>query len=132
MAEAGSAPGPGMAQLARRMRLRVLALMALLALGVALAGWQTVAWPGNAVLTVVLLAPLALPLPGILRADRRTFAWATLCVAPYFVFGLTELVANPAVRAFAGATVLTSLALVAALVAYLRLTRPATGAADAQ
>lgn len=114
------------------MRLRVLALMALLALGVVLAGWRTVAWPRNAVLTVVLLVPLALPLPGILRADRRTFAWATLCMAPYFVFGLTELVANPAVRAFAGATVLTSLALVAALVAYLRLTRPATDVPGAQ
>lgn len=71
----------------------------------------------------VLLAPLLLAAPGLLRRDRRTFAWATLCLTPHFVFALTELVANPAIRGLAAAMLLLALALVVALVAYLRLTR---------
>ena len=55
--------------------------------------------------------------------ERRTYAWATLCVTPYFVYGLTEIVANPALRGVA-LMLLASLGLVAALIANLRLTRP--------
>ena len=54
---------------------------------VVLAVGLDVAWPRSLLLGAVLLLPLALPLPGILRAQRRTFAWATLCVTPYFVYG---------------------------------------------
>ena len=64
--------------------------------------------------------PLALPLPGMLRRRRRTYAWATLCLTPHFVYALTELVANPALRLHAGAMLVLSLALMVALVAYLR------------
>jgi uncharacterized membrane protein len=59
-----------------------------------------------------------------LRGDRRTHAWATLCVAPYFVYGVTETVANPAVRVAAAAILFASFAHFVALVAYLRATRP--------
>jgi uncharacterized membrane protein len=72
-----------------------------------------------------MLLPLLLPLPGILRGTPRTFAWATLCVAPYFVYGLTEVVANPALRVAAGAILFASLAWFASLVYGLRVTRQA-------
>ena len=111
------------ARAANRMRLRALALMLLLAASVVLAACLSFAWPRNLVVSVLMLVPLALPAAGIVRSRRRTFAWATLCIAPYFVYGLTELVANPAVRTIALAMLLASLGLMAVLVAYLRLTR---------
>ena len=74
-------------------------------------------------LVLLLVAPLVATLPGLLRSDRRTFAWATLCVTPHFVYALTEAVANPAIRALAAAMLGLSLGLVVALIAYLRLTR---------
>jgi len=112
------------ASAARSMRLRALVLMLLLAGSVVLAVTKTVAWPHSLLASAVLLLPLALPLPGIVRAHRRTFAWATLCITPYFIYGLTELVANPEVRPIALGMLVASLGVVAALIAYLRLTRP--------
>ena len=112
------------ARAASRMRVRALGLMLLLAGSVVLAAGLSFAWPRSLVVCVLMLVPLALPLAGMVRSRRRTFAWATLCIAPYFVYGLTELVANPAVRTIALAMLLASLALMAVLVAYLRLTRP--------
>jgi uncharacterized membrane protein len=81
------------------------------------------AWPGSLARLSVLLVPLLLPLPGLLRGQRRTYAWATLCVTPYFIYGLTEVIANPAVRAPAGAILFASLAWFVTLVNYLRVTR---------
>ena len=90
------------------------------------------AWPGSLLRVAVLLVPLLMPLPGLLRGQRRTYAWATLCVTPYFIYGLTEVIANPAVRAPAGAILFASLAWFVTLVHYLRVTRaPRTGAPQA-
>ncbi|MDH5176451.1 MAG: DUF2069 domain-containing protein [Gammaproteobacteria bacterium] len=72
----------------------------------------------------LLVVPLVITLPGILQRNRRTYAWATLCVTPHFVYALTEVVANPAIRLLAAAMIAVALALTLALVAYLRLTRP--------
>ena len=102
----------------------VLALMAMLGASVAIAAWSTFVWPERLFIGAALLIPLVLPIPGILRAERRTFAWATLCVTPYFIYGFTEIVANPVLRGVALVMLLASLCLVGALVAYLRLTRP--------
>jgi len=71
----------------------------------------------------LLVAPLAIAVPGMLVRNRRTFAWATLCVTPHFIYALTEIVANPSIRVLAASMLVLSLALVVALVAYLRLTR---------
>jgi uncharacterized membrane protein len=49
-------------------------------------------------------------------------------VAPYFVYGVTEVIASPAVRGAAAAILFASLAWFVALVAYLRLSRPGPGA----
>lgn len=75
----------------------------------------------------LFVVPLLAPLPGLVRAHRRTYAWATLCVIPCFVIGLTEAVAQPATRAWSGSCLALALTLFVALIAYLRLTRPATG-----
>jgi uncharacterized membrane protein len=78
---------------------------------------------GTALLAAALLLPLALPVPGILSRTRRTYAWATFCVVPHFVYGLTEVVANPTLRGVAALIVVLATALTVALVAYLRFTR---------
>ena len=67
--------------------------------------------------------PLLAPLHGLLRGSRYTHAWATLCVLPYLVIGITESVANASVRLWAGLMLATSLLLFVGLVAYLRVTR---------
>jgi uncharacterized membrane protein len=100
-----------------------LAAAAVLAACIAAASLRSAPWPANVIWTLVLLLPLAAPLPGLIRGERRTYAWATLCVAPYFIYGVTEVIANPAVRGAAGAILFASLAWFVALVGYLRLSR---------
>jgi uncharacterized membrane protein len=109
----------------RRARRIALAAAAVLAGCVAAASLRSAPWPANLGWTIALLLPLVAPLPGLIRGVRRTYAWATLCVAPYFVYGVTEVIANPAVRGAAGAILFASLAWFVALVGYLRLSRGA-------
>jgi uncharacterized membrane protein len=101
-----------------------LAAAALLAACVAAAALHGAAWPANLAWLAVLLIPVLLPLPGLWRRTRRTCAWATLCVAPYFAYGTTEVIANPAVRVEASAILFASLAWFVSLVYCLRVTRP--------
>ncbi|HVN41552.1 MAG TPA: DUF2069 domain-containing protein [Steroidobacteraceae bacterium] len=116
------APLPS-AQAAARARQATLLAMAVLGTAVALALLRSLhGWTG-ALLGALILAPLAAPLPGILRRQRRTFAWATLCLTPYLIYGVTESVSNPSVRWIAAVVLMASLAMFVALVAYLRLTR---------
>ena len=75
-------------------------------------------------LAAVLTLPLLAPLHGVVHRNRHTFAWATLCVIPYFVLGLTESVANPAGRIWSGTCLALAFALFGTLIGYLRLTRP--------
>jgi uncharacterized membrane protein len=108
---------------AERARGLVLALLALLAVTSALAAHfgersTLTFW----LLVLFLLGPLALALPGLLARRRRTYAWATFCITPHFIYSLTEIVANPAIRPLAAAIFVIALAEVIALVAYLRLT----------
>jgi uncharacterized membrane protein len=116
--------GPNPQAGALRAQRAVLATVVVLAACVVVAALRSAPWPGNLVMATALVAPLALPLPGILRRQRRTFAWATLCVTPYFIYGTTEVIANPRLRLASGAILIASLALFVSLVAYLRLTRP--------
>ncbi len=74
---------------------------------------------------VVLTCPLWAPLRGLLRHSRKTYAAATLCVIPYFILGVTEAVANPERRVWAGACLALALLLFVALILYLRSTNPA-------
>jgi uncharacterized membrane protein len=113
-----------MATLAARARTAVLALLLSLLAVVGLLIAREASGPASAAMLVLfLLVPLLLPLPGVWRAERRTYAWATLCLTPHFVYALMEIVANPALRSITAAMLLLGTALAIALVAYLRLTR---------
>jgi len=107
----------------RQARNVALSAAAVLAMCVASAALRSAPWPANLGWTIALLLPVAAPTPGILRGIRRTYAWATLCVAPYFIYGVTEVIANPAVRGAAATILFASLAWFVALVWYLRLSR---------
>lgn len=72
-------------------------------------------------LCVVFTCPLWAPLRGLMRRDRKTFAWATLCVIPYFILGVTEAVANPGRRVWAGLCLALALAIFVSLILYLRV-----------
>lgn len=106
---------------ARRLTLAAVVLLGACVVAAALPAFS---WPTSLARLAILLVPLLLPLPGLLRGQRRTYAWATLCVTPYFIYGLTEVIANPAVRAPAGAILFASLGWFVTLVIYLRATRP--------
>jgi len=117
--------------LARRLRLArhaALGAAAVLAACVAWAALRSAPWPANLGWTIVMLLPVAAPIPGIIRGVPRTYAWATLCIAPYFIYGITEVIANPAVRGAAAAVLFAGLAWFVALVWYLRLSRGGTAA----
>ena len=75
------------------------------------------------VVGVALALPLAVGIPFLYSAYRRSFAWLTLALAPSLVLGLTEVVANPAMRSWAALVLLAVIAAFALLVAYLRATR---------
>jgi uncharacterized membrane protein len=111
---------------ARRTQGLVLIINALLAATVI--GWTwaaTSSWPARLLLMVVNLLPIALPLRGVLRRDRRTYAWSTFSVLPYLVFAITEAVATPQMRPWSGACVTLAFAWFVALIAALRASRPA-------
>ena len=74
---------------------------------------------------VVLTVPLWAPMRGLMRGTRKTYAWATLCVIPYFVLGVTEAVANPERRVWAAICLVLAFALFVGLILYLRVTNPA-------
>jgi uncharacterized membrane protein len=59
-----------------------------------------------------------------MRRDRRTYAWATLCVIPYFILGVTEALANPERRLWSGLCLAFALLLFSTLILYLRVTNP--------
>lgn len=111
---------------AKRARRGVLAAMSVLGLLVVVATLRSSPWPANLFLVIAWLVPVLLPLRGLFAGSRRTYAWATLCVAPYLIAGVTEIIANPALRTFASFITLASLAWFAALIWYLRVTRSET------
>jgi len=112
---------------ARHARQATIGLQFLLLLCIVL--WRVLTWPTpqGAAWAVVLCLPLLLPLRGLLRGHRYTYAWATLCVIPYFVVGITESVADPRVRGWAAACLTLSLALFASLIVFIRTTKPSAG-----
>ena len=109
----------------RLLRALALAGMGLLTLATVFAALYTA--DSSAGLWAMLLAlslPLLLPLPGMVRGRRRTYAWATLCLLPGLVYGLTEVVANPAARLPAAVVLFLCVIEFVVLVAFLRATRP--------
>lgn len=111
-------------------RIGNVALALLFALMAVVAAWQCSYGlsPQRLLTVVVLTCPLWSPLRGLLRRNRKTYAWTTLCVIPYFVLGTTEAIANPERRVWAALCLGLALALFAALILYLRATNPARSA----
>jgi uncharacterized membrane protein len=104
----------------------MLGCYAALALIVVLWIWDDAAsrWFVRAGWTAVALVPLALPLRGLLRRDRRAYAGATLCAIPYLVVALTESVATPERRVWAGVCLVLAFSWFVLLIAALRTSRP--------
>ena len=73
---------------------------------------------------LVFSLPLLAPLHGLWRGERYTYAWATLCVLPYFIIGISESVASPTLRTWAQWLLAASLFWFFALIAFLRFSRP--------
>lgn len=95
------------------------------AVALSLLAWRLAGYP--LLLCAIAVLPLLAPLPGLARQQRRTYAWATLFAAPYLAFALTELLANPAARWVAGASLLLVFAWFCAMVLFLRATRAPRG-----
>jgi len=102
-------------------RARSLSIALWVALCVSLLAWALAGYPW--LLCTLAVAPLLTPLPGLLRGQRRTFAWASLFTVPYLAFAITELLANREARMVAGATLLLVFAWFCSLVLFLRLSR---------
>src|SRR3954453_416503 len=73
---------------------------------------------------ILCTTPLWIPLPWLWRGNRKTYAAFTLCVIPYLIAGITEAVASPRWRGWAGFVLCLSFLLFVSLIAYLRVTRP--------
>lgn len=109
--------------LAKRLRIAVTATVA--ALVASLIAWRAMTGfsTGDLVLVAILTLPVAIAVPKLLAGNRRTYAWMTLAVTPFLVVAITEAVANPASRAWAGLCLMVALVLFVLLIGYLRVTR---------
>lgn len=81
---------------------------------------------GGVVSAVLSAVPLVAFVPFLAHGNRRSYAALTLCLTAYLTLALMELVANPAARAWASATILVSFGLFVLTIAYLRATRPSS------
>lgn len=112
-----------MAELTSRVHLWAVAAVA--ALASCVAAWIVVGASAPAALVFGSLAvvPLLVLLAALVRKRRRAFAAGTLCLIPYLVLALTELIANPAARVWAAGTLILAFAAFVACIAYLRVSR---------
>jgi uncharacterized membrane protein len=106
---------------------RTLALALLAALLTLFVVWHAARFSARTALLAGTLAVLPwLPvIPGLYRRRAKTQVLALLLTTPYLGYGLMEVLANPGARVYAAATVFLAFALALALVANLRLNRPA-------
>ncbi len=102
-------------------RARVIALGAWAAVAASLLAWPLAGYPWR--LCALATLPLLAPLHGLATGRRYTYAWATLFAVAYLVFALTEVLANPAARWVAGASLLLVFTWFCTMIAYLRFSR---------
>ncbi len=67
--------------------------------------------------------PLLFPLPGLLSGRRYTYKWVGFLMLLYFCVGVSESMANPALRGYGIVTTMASLALCLGAVYYTRFLR---------
>ena len=75
---------------------------------------------------IVASLPLLVPLPGLIRGHPYTYKWVGFLALIYFCVGISELMANPALRIYGFGTLLGSVALFLAAIYYTRFLRQAT------
>lgn len=109
--------------LAARLRIAVIANAAVLVYSLIAWRARTGMSAADVVLIAILTMPLVIALPKLLAGNRRTYAWMTLAITPYLVVAMTEAIANPASRFWAGLCLMVALLLFVLLIAYLRVTR---------
>jgi uncharacterized membrane protein len=97
-----------------------LTLVSLAALLASMAVWWFPSTHSGTVIALLLIAPLLLPLPGLLRGKPYTHAWTSLLALFYVLLSMTEVLANPQERIAAGAVLLASLLLFSGCVLYVR------------
>lgn len=102
---------------------RILALAGLMALAGSLFYWYGQLLPSalGAWLPMLLVAPLLLPLPGLIRGRAYTHAWTSLLSLLYIVWALTEILATPAARPAAYPAFFSGLALFTGCLMFVRL-----------
>lgn len=107
----------------QRTRIAVLSTIALLIAG--LIAWRASDGlsAGEVVLIVVLTLPVLFALHRLRAGHRRTYAWMTLAVTPFLIVSITEAVADPDGRIWAGLCLMMAFVLFVLLIAYLRVTR---------
>ena len=107
----------------RRVRVVVVALTVLLIL--LLCAWIVATKPSaiRMILAAFVTAPLWLCLPKLIEGHRRTCAALTLVLVPYLVVAVTEAVANPLARPWAGAVLFVAFASFVCVIGFLRVSR---------
>lgn len=81
-----------------------------------------------ALISVIGVTPWLMLSRGLWRGRRESHGAALLLTSPYLAYGLTEVLANPGARPYAGATVLLAFGIAVASLAYQRLTQPRAAA----
>ncbi len=71
--------------------------------------------------------PLLIPLPGLIRGRRYTYKWVGFLTLLYFCIGVSETMANPALRIYGIGTILGSVALFLSAIYYSRFLRRSEG-----
>lgn len=100
---------------------RALTIWLWAAVSLSLLAWTLVGYPK--LLCVIGVLPLLLPLNGLVRGRRYTYAWATLFAIPYLAFVVTELLVNPQARWVAAMSLLLVFAWFCTMIFFLRASR---------
>lgn len=99
---------------------RRVAVAAWLLLMVSVAAWVFEPAAIGRVFAAIAFLPLLLPLPGLLGNSSRALRAAPLALAPVLALAVTELIANPPARPWAGLSLAFVFAAFAALIAAIR------------
>lgn len=99
---------------------RRVAVAAWLLLMLSVAAWAFEAAGIGHVFAAIAFLPLLLPLPGLLGNSGRALRAAPLALAPVLALAVTEILANPPARPWAGLSLALVFAAFAALVAAIR------------
>jgi len=107
--------------------LRASVLLSFTGLIIWLLVWSLILNPAQALsplwIAGMLILPLLLTLPGLLRGDPYTHAWGSLLYLFYFAFGLSEVISSPSHRSAAMVATLLALILFVAAILFPRVAK---------